>query len=241
MSFILRSLRKKQGIRRYIGPKRVVLLLVLTFFVIWAWDYYRAGALNPAIIEQYRDQYPVGAVLLFVLVYALSVIAALPSLPLNLAAGFFWGGMIGGIYSTIGVTLGGWISFLAARWLIGQPLAEKFNNKWVSKVQTEFDRDGWKFVAFARINPIIPTGPLNYLLGLTSLSNRGFLWATFIFLLPPSIAVAYIGDTLQTFVAHQTGVNEIVKGILIASAAVTFLALIKFAFKIFKKKSEQEQ
>jgi uncharacterized membrane protein YdjX (TVP38/TMEM64 family) len=240
MSFILRSLRKKQGIRRYIGPKRVVLLSILVIFVFWAWNYYRSGALSPVIIEQYRDQYPTGAVLLFILVYAASVIAALPSLPLNLAAGFFWGGVIGGIYSTIGVTLGGWISFLAARWLIGQPLAEKFDNKWVAKVQTEFDRDGWKFVAFARINPIIPTGPLNYLLGLTSLSNRGFLWATFIFLLPPSIAVAYIGDTLQTFTAQQTGVNEIVKGILIVSAAITFLALIKFAFKIFKKKSEQQ-
>src|SRR4249919_2148560 len=93
-----------------------------------------------------------------------------------------------------------------------------------------FDQGGWKFVAFARINPIIPTGPLNYLLGLTSLSNRGFLWATFVFLLPPSIAIAYIGDTLQTFTTQQSGVNEIVRGILVASAAVTFLAGIRFAF-----------
>jgi len=239
MTFILRSLRKKQGIRRYIGPKRIVLLLALTFFIIWTWNYYRSGALDPSIIEQYRAQYPIGAVVLFVLVYATSVIAAVPSLPLNLAAGFFWGGVIGGIYSTIGVTLGGWISFLASRWLIGQPLAEKFNNKWVATVQKEFNRNGWKLVAFARINPIIPTGPLNYLLGLTSLSNRGFLWATFIFLLPPSIAVSYIGDSLRTFVVHQAGVNEIVKGILVISAAITFLALIKFASKIFEKKSEQ--
>ena len=236
MSFTLRPLRKKQGIRRYIGPKRIILLLAFMFSVIWVWDYYRSGAFNPAIVEQYRDQYPIGVVLLFVLVYALSVIAALPSLPLNLAAGFFWGGVVGGIYSTIGVTLGGWISFLVARWLIGRPLAEKFDNKWVAKVQTEFDRDGWKFVAFARINPIIPTGPLNYLLGLTSLSSRSFLWATFIFLLPPSIAVAYIGDTLQTFAAQQTGVNNIIRGILIISAAITFLALIKFVFKIWRIK-----
>lgn len=240
MAFILRSLRKKKGIRRYIGPKRIVLLLVLTFFVICTWNSYRSGALNPSIIEQYRAQYPIGAVVLFVLVYAVAVIAALPSLPLNLAAGFFWGGVVGGLYSAIGVTLGGWISFLATRWLIGQPLAERFNNKWVAEVQAGFDRNGWKFVAFARINPIIPTGPLNYLLGLTSLSNWRFLWATFIFLLPPSIAVAYIGDSLQTFAAHQADVKEIVKAMLVVSATVTFLALIKFAFKIFKKKSEQQ-
>jgi len=240
MSFLPISLKKKKGIRRYIGPKRVILLLLFTTFVSLAWDYYRSGALSPAIVEQYRNQYPIGAVLLFMSVYAVSVIAALPSLPLNLAAGFFWGGFVGGIYSAVGVTVGGWLSFFAARWLIGQPLAEQFESKWVGRVQNEFERNGWKFVAFARINPIIPTGPLNYLLGLTSLSNRAFLWTTFLFLLPPSIAVAYIGDTLQTFAAHQAGVSEIVRGIFIVSTVVTFLALVKFASKIYKKRSERE-
>lgn len=237
MSFILKSLQNKRGIRRYIGPKRVILLLGFAAFVFLAWDYYRSGVFSPAMIEQYRDNHPVGAVMLFVLIYAISVIAAVPSLPLNLAAGFFWNGLVGGLYSTVGVTLGSWVSFMVARWLIGQPLAEAFDNKWVSKVQYEFDQGGWKFVAFARINPIIPTGPLNYLLGLTSLSNRGFLWATFVFLLPPSIAVAYIGDALQTFTTQQAGVNEIIRGILIASAAVTFLVGVKFASKILKKKN----
>ena len=181
MSLILKSLQKKRGIRRYIGPKRVILLLGLIAFVFWTWDYYRTGALSPTMIEQYRDNHPVGAVMLFILIYAISVIASVPSLPLNLAAGFFWGGLVGGVYSTLGVTIGGWVSFAVARWLIGQPFAETFDNKWARKVQREFDQGGWKFVAFARINPIIPTGPLNYLLGLTSLSNRGFLWASFVF------------------------------------------------------------
>lgn len=239
MSFILKSIQKKRGIRRYIGPKRVILLIGFAAFVFFAWDYYRAGSLSPAIIEQYRDQHPVGAVVLFILVYAVSVITALPSLPFNLAGGFFWGGLVGGVYSTIGVTLGSCASFIVARWLIGQPLAGKFDNKLVSKVQTEFDRGGWKFVAFARINPIIPTGPFNYLLGLTSLSMKAFLWSTFAFLLPPSIAVAYIGDTLQTFTTQQSGVSEIIRGILIASAAVTFLVVVKFASRIFKKRKDE--
>lgn len=239
MSFILKSLQKKRGIRRYIGPKRVILFLGFIAIILLTWDYYRTGSLSPAMIEQYRDNHPVGVVMLFILIYAISVIASLPSLPLNLAAGFFWGGLVGGFYSTVGVTIGGWVSFAAARWLIGQPLAEKFDNKWTRKVQQEFDQGGWKFVAFARINPIIPTGPLNYLLGLTSLSHRGFLWATFVFLLPPSIAVAYIGDTLQTFTTQQSGVSEIVRGILIASAAVTFLVVVKFASRIFKKRKDE--
>ena len=240
MSFILKSLQKKRGIRRYIGPKRIILLIGFIVLLSLAWDYYRTGSLSPAIIEHYRDNHPVGAVMLFILIYAISVFASLPSLPLNLAGGFFWGGLVGGVYSTVGVTLGGWASFASARWLIGQPLAKKFGSKWMNKVQNEFNQSGWKFVAFARINPIIPTGPLNYLLGLTSLSHKGFLWTAFVFLLPPSIAVAYIGDTLQTFTAQQEGVNVIVRGILVTSAALTFLVGIKFASRIFKKKTDEK-
>ncbi len=236
MSLILKSIQNKRGIRRYIGPKRIILLLGLVAFVFWAWHYYHTGSFSPALIEQYRDDHPVWAVVLFVLIYAVFVIASLPSLPLNLAAGFFWGGLLGGVYTTVGVTIGGWISFALARWLIGQPFAKNCHNKWASKVQSEFDQGGWKFVAFARINPIIPTGPLNYLLGLTSLSSSTFLWATFVFLLPPAIAVAYIGDTLQTFTTQQSGVSEIVRGILIISAAVTFFVGIKYASSIFKKR-----
>jgi len=226
-------------IRRYIRPKRILLLVALLAFVLWAWEHYRAGTLSPQIVEQYREHHPLTAVLLFLLIYAISVVAALPALPLNLAAGFFWGGLVGGVYSTIGVTIGGWVSFAAARWLIGQPFAKKFDNKWASRVQSEFATSGWRFVAFARLNPIIPTGLLNYLLGLTSLSHRGFLWATFVFLLPPSIAVAYIGDTLRTFAAQHSGVNEVVTGILVASAAVTFLVGVRFAFGIFQDRLDE--
>ena len=235
MSGVLKSLKKKLGLRRYIGPKRVILLFGFIVLIYLIWDYYRTGLLSPAIIEQYRDNYPVSAVMIFIMIYAVAVIASIPSLPLNLAAGFFWGGFLGGVYTVLGVTIGGWVSFNAARWLIGQPLAEKFDNKWASRVQHEFERSGWKFVAFARINPIIPTGPLNYLLGLTSLSNRDFIWITFGFLLLPSIAVAYIGDALQALTTQQLGDSVIVRGILVVSAAVTFLVGIKFAFKLINK------
>lgn len=217
------------------GPKRVVMFLIMTGFFLSAWHYYQNGLLTPVMIEEYRDRHPVGALIFFLFLYAVSVIAALPSLPLNLAAGYFWGGLPGGIYSAIGATSGGWISFLAARWLMGQPLASEFDNKWAAKVQDEFNRNGWKFVAFARINPIVPTGALNYFLGLTCLSNRGFILATSVFLLPPSIAIAYIGDTLQTFEAQQFEVNSIIRAILIISASITFLILAKFAHKIFRK------
>jgi uncharacterized membrane protein YdjX (TVP38/TMEM64 family) len=235
MTLFIKSLQKKTGLRRYIGPKRIILLVVILLFLFISWDYYRAGALNPVVLQKYLDTHPIGVVLLFLGIYAISVIAVLPSLPLNLAAGFFWGGLLGGLYSTIAVTLGGWISFYLARVLVGRPFMKKFQNRWLNVVQSEFEKSQWKFVAFARINPIIPTGPLNYLLGLTSLTNKDFLWTSFVFLLPPSVAVAYVGDIMQTFATQQSDVNGIVRGILMVSALFTLVVGMRLISKLHSK------
>lgn len=228
VSSLFKFIKNKTGIRKWIAPKRIILSTIFITFLIKVWEFYNSGAIDPVVIKEYYAQYPLIGISVFILIYTISVVAALPSLPLNLAAGFFWGGMLGGLYATISVTLGSWISFLISRWLIGQPLAARFEAKWVTTVQNQFLRNGWLFIAFARINPIIPTGPLNYLLGLTSVSNRDFLWVTFVFLLPPSILVAYIGDTVQTFAVEQKEASELISNILMLSAAITIIAFIKF-------------
>lgn len=236
MSFIRRSLEGKQGVRKYIGPKRVVLFITFIALIFWIWNIYQTGSLSPATIELYRSKYPVQSVIFFIALYAASVFACLPSLPLNLAAGFFWGGLLGGVYSTLGVTFGGLISFSVARGIFGQPLNRRFETKWLDTVQNEFSRNGWKFVAFARINPIIPTGPLNYLLGLTSLSSRDFIWVTSLFLLPPACAVAYIGSTLQSLTTSQSETGSIVTDLIISSLIVTLIYLARFAYVYFQNK-----
>ena len=203
--------------------------------ISFIWYYYRSGSLDPAIIEKYRIHYPIISIYLFILTYAILVIASMPTLPMNLAAGFFWGSVLGGIYATLGVTIGGWVSFTLAKSIIGKKLTRKFDNRLISNVQQEFDQNGWKYVAFARMNPIIPTGPLNYLLGLTSISNITFLWATLLFLTPVTITVAFIGYTLGGFNVQGSGISEIIRIIIVVSAAITFLVGIRFISRLIKK------
>ena len=220
---------------RYIGYKQVILLLGFLVLISFIWYYYRSGSLDPVIIEKYRIHYPIISICLFILTYAVLVIASIPTLPMNLAAGFFWGSVPGGIYATLGVSIGGWVSFTLAKSIIGKKLTRKFDNKLISNVQQEFDQNGWKFVAFARMTPIIPTGPLNYLLGLTSISNITFLWATLLFLPPVTITVAFIGSTLGSFNVQESGISEIIGIIIVVSSAVTFLVAIKFISRLIKK------
>ena len=204
---------------------------MLIYFI---WYYYRSGFLEPTIIEHYIIHYPIISICLFILTYAVFIIALIPTLPMNLAAGFFWGS-VGGIYAMLGVTIGGLVSFTLAKTIIGKKLTRKFDNKLLSNVLKEFDQNGWKFVAFSRMNPIIPTGPLNYLLGLTSISNITFLWATMLFVSPVTITVAFIGYKFSSFNSQNLEVNNLIGNILAISGAVVLLIAFKFISRLIKK------
>lgn len=224
--------------RRFIEPKRIILVMGGALFIILIWSYYKQGAFNPAVIQEYKKSHPIGALSLYLLIYAISVVAALPSMPLNLAAGYLWGGVWGGIYATAGVTVGGWISFLAARLVVGQPMNFNSENQTLNRIQSQFKKNGWKFVVFIRLNPILPTGPLNYLLGMTSLSHKMFICATFFGLLAPSIAVAYIGDVLQTFTVANSDGNQQIITLLTCSAIVTIVVAAKLLLNFIKDKDD---
>lgn len=222
-------LASKTGLRRYIGSKRIVLLVLFAIVLAGAWYVRLEGLLRPEVLLQFRDNHPLLSIAIFVVLYAVSVLTALPSLPFNLAAGVFWGAVGGGLIAACGTTLGATAAFLAARLMLGQPLARRFDRRFVAWLQEEFANKGWRFIAFLRLNPVFPTGPLNYLLGLTSVDLTTYVWATAVFLLPPSIAVAWIGEAMGTFVADGD-VDSLLRNILAVSAAVTVLfALWLFA------------
>ncbi len=224
----------KTGLRRFIGPKRIMILTVLAVLVGIAWYLRRQGWLDPSAIQHLIEQYPVIAPIVFALIYGLAMLSALPTLPVNLAAGLFWGPLLGGLYSTSGATIGAVAAFLLTRSVLGQPLARRFDNRVIAEIQREFEAKGWLFLGFVRLNPIFPTGPLNYLLGLTAVDTVTYVWTTFVFNLPPSIAVAWIGYSLGTFVM-QGEIADTMRTILAVSAAVTALAALAYAARLFYK------
>ena len=61
----------------------------------------------------------------FMLIMALTVVSPLPSLPLDIAAGIFFGPYLGTLYSALGALAGSIISFTIAR-LLGRTLIERF-------------------------------------------------------------------------------------------------------------------
>jgi len=150
----------KTRLRRFIGPKRIMILTVLAVLIGIAWYLRHQGWLDPSAIQRLIEHYPVTAPIVFAAIYAIAMLSALPTLPVNLAAGLFWGPLLGGLYSTSGATIGAAAAFLLTRSVLGQPLARRFDNRVIAEIQREFEAKGWLFLAFVRLNPIFPTGRL---------------------------------------------------------------------------------
>jgi uncharacterized membrane protein YdjX (TVP38/TMEM64 family) len=232
-STLTRLVARDPGRSRFGWHKRLLLLLFAAA-VATAWHFHGQDSLGPAMLQRMLLAHPLSVLCLFVLMYAAAVVVCVPGAPFNLAAGFFWGPFWGGVIATIGASLGSVAAFYLARLLFGQPLARRFDGRIVGAVQQEFEAKGWRFLAFLRLNPIFPTGPLNYIFGLTAIDAASYSLATAAFLFPPSLAVALIGYEMGTFWA-QGEAARLLRILVIVSAAITALFALKYAARFLNR------
>lgn len=126
--------------------------------------------------------------LVFVVIYAVATVAALPGSALSIVAGAIFGPVLGVITVIFAATLGASLAFLVSRyfarssiekWLEG---SEKFR-----KLDELTERHGDVMVAITRLLPIFPFNLLNYGFGLTKVSFRTYVLWSFVCMLPGTI------------------------------------------------------
>jgi len=201
-------------------------LLFLAVALIASGRYlHAAGLFDPVDIQAYLRERPVETACLFVLFYGVCVLSFVPTLPLNLAAGLLWGGVVGGILVALGATLGAVAAFLAARTLLRPLVGERFRWALPDRLKHGVDRLGWRAVAFCRLNPAVPTCVVNYAFGVTALPLRTYLWATFVFFLPATLAIAVIGEQTQTFIVGSSTSGLIDAAIATLTAIAVLLGI----------------
>jgi uncharacterized membrane protein YdjX (TVP38/TMEM64 family) len=140
-----------------------------------------------------------GVILLSIL-YILNNLLILPfGLPLNLLAGFFWGTLIGGcLINILAIAVSG-ISFLLGRKFEYFFLSKYFlENQKLKKLASLINQHDWQLIALCRLNPIVPFGLSNYLLGtIPGLSFYRYLITTAWSNLLPCLVVAAFGTNLK--------------------------------------------
>lgn len=235
--------RKKGGysslILRIVRRKRFYLILVLCL-VGGVLIYLREiGYLQAERILPLLGEYPVLAPALFTGFYAIMVMLLLPTLPMNVAAGFLWGTVWGCAVSVLAAALGAAGSFMLARHGAHGWLNRKFNRREWRWLRRRIRKSDWQLLLFTRINPVFPFGPLNYFFGLTSVRFGKFFCMTALGILPPSALIAGLGSTLGSLTLDPNS-QELLKDVVMLSALVTALVCIKVVGKYFARRSQKK-
>lgn len=180
--------------RRTLFKVAAIVLLGAAFVAIWfspLRDHLTKENIRSAV-EQIRAVW--WAPIVYVLLYALGCVVALPASIFVIAAGFIWGWLLGGAYAMVGGTLGATVSFFAGRF-IGEGLLDRFGR--VGRiVRKQVDHAGFKSLLVARNIPGIPFAVLNYGAGVAGVRFRDYFFATIIGIAPSKFVFTYCADAL---------------------------------------------
>ncbi|KAB2920862.1 MAG: TVP38/TMEM64 family protein [Hyphomicrobiaceae bacterium] len=141
------------------------------------------------------------ALLAFVCVYI--VVAAL-SIPcgfiLTTTGGLLFGWLQGGIAAVLGATTGATIVFLLARSALGESLSKQAA-PWLDKLRRGFKDEALSYLLFLRLVPAFPFWFVNIAPAILGVPLRTYVVATFLGIIPATMAFASIGAGLDSIVA----------------------------------------
>lgn len=135
------------------------------------------------------------APIVFIAAYIAACVLFIPGSIMTIGAGVLFGVVRGSIYVSIGATAGATAAFLIGRYLARDWVAAKLaGNATFNAIDAAVGREGWKIVGLTRLSPVFPFNLLNYAYGLTRVSLRDYLLASWLGMLPGAVMYTYIGS-----------------------------------------------
>jgi uncharacterized membrane protein YdjX (TVP38/TMEM64 family) len=177
--------------------KSVALLVFLACWALLSPVREFVASMDPERIEIFLGEAGHFAPGLFVSLMAISVVVSpIPSLPLDVAAGAFFGPFLGTLYAVTGALLGALLSFLIARFL-GRGLVERVLKGHISFCTQCSDKLLTRVVFVSRLIPFVSFDVVSYGAGLTKMSIRRFAVATGLGMIPLTLLFTYFGSVFR--------------------------------------------
>lgn len=195
-------------------------------------------------VEALRGFGPMGLVLLSAS-YVVACVALVPGSLLTLGAGFLaaliWPEsftlalLFGTAAVSVGSVAGATAAFLLGRNLARDWIAGRFaGDRRFAALDNAIGRNGFKMVFLIRLSPAFPFNLLNYALGLTRVSLRDYVLASWLGMLPGTVMYVYLGTGLSSLAAAATGQTGDGPGryLLPAVGLAATVALVMFVTRI---------
>ncbi len=186
-------------------PLAVLLILIGLAFAFGLHRYFTLQTIadNREALESFVANNIALALLIYVLVYVVIVVLSLPGAAiLSIFGGFIFGWVLGAPTTVIAATIGSTIVFQVVKTSLGAALAERAG-PFVQKLSKGFAEDSFNYLLFLRLVPAFPFFAVNTVAGLARVDLRTFVTATFIGIIPGTIAFSFVGSGLDSVIDAQ--------------------------------------
>ena len=225
-------MQRKKSIGKAIGLILVLLAIVVTAYVTGLTSYVSLD--NLGMLRGWIDGFGVLAPIVFIVVYAVAVVAFLPATPLTLLAGLVFGAVWGTLWAWIGATLGATLAFLVGRYAArGLVNSWKADNERVRKLDEGVEKHGWRMLLITRLVPVFPFSLQNYVYGLTKIGLGTYVLLTAVCIVPGAAVYTFAGGSLAA--ARE---NLTTTFLYLGIAAVLFV-LVSFVPTLIRKRNQK--
>jgi uncharacterized membrane protein YdjX (TVP38/TMEM64 family) len=185
-----------------------------------AWLALHRDQLDPTLMENaMRSLGPWGPAA-HVVLFALGAVLFVPGALFALAGGVLFGPVWGTVLNLAGATLGAAAAFLVARYVAADWVGRKAGRS-LERLIGGVEAEGWRFVAFMRLVPLVPFNLLNYALGLTRIRLGAYVLATLACMAPGALAYTWLGYAGQQAMAgSETTIRYGLTGLALLAAMV---------------------
>lgn len=181
--------------------------------------------------------------IVYIVVYALCVVAFVPASILTLGAGAIFGFVGGTIVVVIGATIGATMSFLLARTVMRKRIeAMTASNKKFRALDRAIAAEGMKIVFLVRLAVVFPFTYINYAFGLTAIPLGRYVLATFLGIIPATAAFVFASSAAAS--AATTSTSSITKIVYIAGgviAVIVSLLIGRIATKAIRRAGVEDE
>ncbi|MBX4262597.1 VTT domain-containing protein [Clostridium estertheticum] len=163
-----------------------------------------------------------------------TVVAPIPGEVIQVAGGYIYGGILGTLYSTLGMMLGGTIIFYFTRFIafsFVEKIVKRTSTQWLTKMINSKNFPVVMFVMF--IVPGMPKDILIYIAALTPIKSLKFFMLLLVGRLPGTAAVVCIGSNIH----HGNYIFSI--ALVVISGLLVILGIL-YKDKIINKFSEKQ-
>ncbi len=176
--------------------------------------------------------------IVFILGYAVAVVAFVPGSLLTLAAGAIFGLAEGTLYVLVAATLGSTLAFLIARHGARAAIEKRLEgDERFAAIDRAVGAEGLKIVFLLRLSPVFPFNLLNYSLGLTQVRLVDYFVAS-IGMLPGSLLYVYTGKVagdVAAIAGGQTGEKGAADWLLLVVGLVATAVVTIFVTRIARR------